>query len=84
MPRDVSVVGYDDLPVAPYMDPPLTTVHQPMEELGALAATLLLDQLAGDGSPVERMRLLPAQLVSRESVAAAGQADGERGSRPEP
>jgi DNA-binding LacI/PurR family transcriptional regulator len=74
VPEDVSVVGYDDLPVAEYVDPPLTTVHQPMEELGALAATLLLDQLAGDGSPQERMRLLPAQLVPRESVAAAGTA----------
>ena len=72
IPGDVSVVGYDDLPVAAYVDPPLTTVHQPMEELGALAATLLLDQLAGDGPPEERMRLLPAQLMSRESVAPAG------------
>jgi len=68
VPRDVSVVGYDDLPVAPYMDPPLTTVHQPMEELGALAATLLLDQLAGE-APATGDQLLPAELISRESVA---------------
>jgi DNA-binding LacI/PurR family transcriptional regulator len=68
VPRDVSVVGYDDLPVAPYMDPPLTTVHQPMEELGALAATLLLDQLGGEAR-VAGDQLLPAELISRESVA---------------
>ena len=68
VPGDVSVVGYDDLPVAPYMDPPLTTVHQPMEELGALATNLLLDQLAGEATATGD-RLLPAELVSRASVA---------------
>jgi DNA-binding LacI/PurR family transcriptional regulator len=68
VPRDVSVVGFDDLPVAPYLDPPLTTVHQPMEELGALAATLLLDQLAGKEAVVGE-QLLPAELLIRESVA---------------
>jgi LacI family transcriptional regulator len=72
IPDDVSVVGYDDLPVAAYVDPPLTTVHQPMEELGALAAGLLLDQLAGEGSQGAQTHLLPAQLVPRESVASAG------------
>jgi DNA-binding LacI/PurR family transcriptional regulator len=72
IPGDVSVVGYDDLPVAAYVDPPLTTVHQPMEEVGALAASLLLDQLAGEGPQDEQTRLLPAQLVSRESVVRAG------------
>lgn len=73
VPGDVSVVGYDDLPVAPYMDPPLTTVRQPMEELGALAATLLLDQLAGE-APVTGDQLLPAELITRDSVARLGSA----------
>jgi LacI family transcriptional regulator len=72
IPDDVSVVGYDDLPVAAYVDPPLTTVHQPMEELGALAASLLLDQLAGNGAQDAQTHLLPAQLISRDSVAGAG------------
>lgn len=71
VPHDVSVVGFDDLPVAPYMEPPLTTVHQPMEELGALAATLLLDQLAGEAA-VSGDHLLPAELLIRESVARLG------------
>jgi DNA-binding LacI/PurR family transcriptional regulator len=74
IPGDISVVGYDDLPVAAYVDPPLTTVHQPMEELGALAASLLLDQLAGHGPQEAQTRLLPAELVSRESVARVGAA----------
>src|SRR5207249_1915759 len=70
VPDDVSVVGYDDLPVADYVDPPLTTVHQPMREVGALAATLVLDQLAGRGEPSPRAHLLPAVLVTRQSVKA--------------
>lgn len=74
VPRDVSVVGYDDLPVAAYVEPPLTTVHQPMEELGALAASLLLDQLVADAPTEPDMRLLPAELVPRESVARIGDA----------
>jgi LacI family transcriptional regulator len=69
IPEDVSVVGYDDLPVAGYVDPPLTTVHQPMEEVGALAATVLLDQLVQRTGRTDEERLLPAQLVSRQSVA---------------
>jgi len=72
IPQDISIVGYDDLPVAAYLEPPLTTVHQPMEELGALAATLLLDQLIGDGTESAQVRLLPARLVSRDSVARLG------------
>jgi LacI family transcriptional regulator len=74
VPHDVSVVGYDDLPVAGYVDPPLTTVHQPMEEVGALAASLLLDQLVGDGAAVPEEHLLPAELISRQSVARLGAA----------
>jgi DNA-binding LacI/PurR family transcriptional regulator len=49
VPDDVSVVGYDDLPIADYVEPALTTVHQPMREVGALAAGLLLDRLTGGG-----------------------------------
>jgi LacI family transcriptional regulator len=67
VPEDVSVVGYDDLPVAAYVDPPLTTVHQPMREVGELAATVLLDRIAGGAAPGPR--LLPARLVVRQSTA---------------
>jgi DNA-binding LacI/PurR family transcriptional regulator len=49
VPDDVSVVGYDDIPVASFVDPPLTTVRQPMREVGALAAKLLLDRITGGG-----------------------------------
>jgi LacI family transcriptional regulator len=69
VPENVSVVGYDDLPVAGYVEPPLTTVHQPMREVGAFAAGLLLDQLAGGAVPAAGPHLLPAVLVVRQSVA---------------
>lgn len=71
VPDDVSVVGYDDLPVAAYVEPALTTMHQPMGEVGALAAGIVLDQIAGGDRLEPRTHLLPAVLVTRESVAAA-------------
>src|SRR5206468_5697017 len=46
VPKDLSVIGYDDIPVASYLDPPLTTVRQPIRELGALATKLLIDAIA--------------------------------------
>ncbi len=69
VPDDISVVGYDDLPVADYVEPALTTVHQPMHEVGAIAAGILLDQLAGNAAPPRKSYLLPAVLVVRQSVA---------------
>jgi len=70
VPDDVSVVGYDDLPVADFVEPSLTTVHQPMHEVGALAAGLLLDQLGGVATLEPGARLLPAVLIARHSVAS--------------
>jgi len=69
VPEDVSVMGYDDLPIAAYVDPPLTTVHQPMREVGELAAAVVLDRLAGRATPGPGPHLLPASLVVRQSVA---------------
>jgi LacI family transcriptional regulator, galactose operon repressor len=70
VPGDVSIVGYDDVPIAAYIDPPLTTVHQPMREVGEYAAGLVLDRIGG----VEREfgpHLLPARLIIRQSTAPA-------------
>jgi DNA-binding LacI/PurR family transcriptional regulator len=70
VPDDVSVVGYDDLPVAEYVEPALTTVHQPMREVGALAVGFVLDQLSGVAAQTTEAHLLPAVLVARQSVKA--------------
>ena len=65
IPRDVSLVGYDDIALAAYTDPPLTTVRQPKEELGSKAMQMLFDLL--NETPVENIKL-PGELVVREST----------------
>lgn len=52
VPRDVSVVGFDDIPVAAHVWPPLTTVHQDFPELGRRAVGLLLAEIDGEAPPV--------------------------------
>jgi len=70
VPQDVSVVGYDDIPLAPAMSPALTTVAQPVEQLGSISIDLLLSRIE-DGSPREAKRVvLDTTLVIRSSTAA--------------
>jgi len=67
IPADVAVVGYDDTPPAAYAYPPLTTIHQPMQEVGKLAAQLLLRMI--EDPEIERKEtLLKPHLVRRASV----------------
>lgn len=67
VPRDLSVVGFDDLPVAPWLDPPLTTVRQPLAELGDAAVTLVHRAREGARGPAHLE--LATRLVVRESTA---------------
>jgi len=68
VPADVSLVGFDDLPQSPYMSPPVTTVHQPIYEMGRAAAHALLQTL---GAAVGEAPPLPGlSLVVRETTAA--------------
>lgn len=67
VPADVSVVGFDDTVVAETCDPPLTSVRQPLRELGARAAALVLDVLR-DPDAAPRHVVLPTSLTIRESV----------------
>ncbi|BDP43944.1 LacI family transcriptional regulator (plasmid) [Deinococcus aetherius] len=67
VPEDLSVVGFDDVPMAGQVQPALTTVHHPLHDLGHRAATLLLDLLA-DHAP-ERHVELPSRLIVRDSTA---------------
>lgn len=70
VPEDVSVIGYDDIPVASYLDPPLTTIRQPIREVGALAAKLLIDEITSGvpAASIPARHLLPTALVIRGSV----------------
>ncbi len=69
VPEDVSIVGFDDIPVARYLHPPLTTVRQPLYELGEAAATMLMDLLAERPTRARRL-ILSAPLVERHTVSA--------------
>lgn len=68
VPDDVSVVGYDDLPIAQWTGPALTTVRQPLAEMGAIATRMVLDLAAGR-TPLVRRVNLATELVVRESTA---------------
>jgi len=69
VPRDVSIVGFDDIPEAAYFTPPLTTVRQDFNEMGRRCLHVLLDQIdgAGDGDVRE---VVPAVLVERSSTSS--------------
>ena len=70
VPGDISIVGFDDVPMAAYANPPLTTMRQPIAEMGALAANTLIDQLENIAQPGAHIRL-PTQLVVRQSSGPA-------------
>jgi ABC-type sugar transport system substrate-binding protein len=66
IPRDIAVVGFDDFPWADVLRPRLTTIAQPLYELGRTAAEVLLEQLSGSGAQPRQVRL-PGTLVIRDS-----------------
>lgn len=69
IPDDIAVVGYDDIPVAPFLTPPLTTVHVPALEQGRLAGEMLVDIIRGEDVPEQQIRLA-THLVVRRSCGA--------------
>jgi LacI family transcriptional regulator len=68
IPRDVSLVGFDDLPWMELTQPPLTTVRQDTHAMGRKAAELLLRRMVGEAAKAHTVRLAPT-LVVRESTA---------------
>ena len=67
IPADISVVGFDDLYISEYLDPPLTTVRQPMRQMGRLAMENLLHIFAG--ADAEHDVRVPGELIVRQSTA---------------
>lgn len=67
VPEELSIVGFDDIPVAQYITPRLTTVHQPIRDLGRCAMQMLLDLLR---EQTVQNRVLAPSLVVRDSSAA--------------
>lgn len=67
VPDDISVMGFDNIPISKYFTPSLTTISQPTKDIGTVCATILLDLI--DGKKPEMLRnLLPHELLIREST----------------
>ena len=67
--QDIGVIGFDDIPSAAYCRPPLTTIRQPMYEIGTRLCRMLIQIIKGE-QPEERQVVLPPTLVIRESCGA--------------
>jgi len=67
IPDDVAVVGFDDIPLAAHTEPPLTTVHQPMRQMGEAAARKLLSHFDGETMP-EEPSIIATTLIVRGST----------------
>jgi LacI family transcriptional regulator len=85
VPGDVAVTGFDDIPMARHLRPQLTTVRQPIQEIGATAFDVL-HAMISHGAPAERDVVLPTRLILRESCGCPSRstAASRGGRRPEP
>lgn len=68
LPADLSVVGFDDTPVSEVVWPPLTTIHQPIRQIGARAVEKLIEVLNGVESQEFGFEVVPHRLIVRESA----------------
>jgi DNA-binding LacI/PurR family transcriptional regulator len=68
VPEDVSVVGFDDIQAAAYHNPSLTTIRQPLHQMGVVAARILLQRIRGQATFPDAVPILP-ELVVRESTS---------------
>ena len=73
VPDDISIVGFDDIALAAFFDPPLTTVHLPAYDLGVAAGTALLDRVAGRPVPD---RTAPVDRAHRAVLDRPGDQEG--------
>ncbi len=85
IPREMSLIGFDDIPHADLLDPPLTTIRQPIDDLGRIAVKVLLGGLEGTGAIPPSSQRLPVALIQRastttcpaEPTSADGEAEGD-------
>lgn len=74
IPDDVAICGFDDIVSARYADPPLTTIYNPLYEMGGQAVRMLLDACNGQELPTEPV-LLPTRLITRASTVGSNAAE---------
>lgn len=83
VPEDVSVVGFDDIPFAAYQNPALTTVRQPLWEMGKLAAKTVLSRIAsGSLAPYPKILTVQPELIVRETTCPVSPRAATRSKRP--
>lgn len=80
VPQDISVIGFDDVPQAAFQTPSLTTIRQPLHEMGKLSAQLLLQRLRSRGVTPPEVAVRP-QLIVRESTGRSREASKASGKR---
>jgi LacI family transcriptional regulator len=68
VPQEIAVVGFDDIPAARLVSPPLTTISQHQEQLGRRAAEMLLERISGQVAGPARSEEMPFELIVRESA----------------
>ncbi len=72
VPEDLSVIGSDDSPLTEFTDPPLTTVRQPVEQMGQAVARILLDEMGPTPAPRAEYVFRPSLVVRRSTAPAPG------------
>ena len=77
VPDDVSVVGFDDIQSAAYISPPLTTVRQPLQKMGELAARTLLDRIEGRLKYIPEIAVEPEWVLRRSTARPHRRDDGD-------
>jgi len=80
VPRDVSVVGFDDIDIAPRFIPALTTIHQPRARIGTMAAEMLVERIShpAEAEAGGTVHIMPIELIVRESTCPPSPAREEQ------
>jgi LacI family transcriptional regulator len=68
VPHDISLVTFDDAPFSEYLASPLTVIRQDIEEIGRVAAELLIEQIRTGNKPDQMLHRLPVELILRDSI----------------
>lgn len=79
VPREIAVTGFDDIPIAQYTSPPLTSVHVPINDLGERATERLVQELSDGRRRRRTCEILPTTLVVRQSCGGKTDGAGQRG-----
>ena len=84
VPKDVSVVGFDDSPLIAFTDPPLTTIRKPVPAMGQAAVRTLLEEIGGTPAPHSEFVFMPELVVRGSTASAPGERGRSVGRRPRP